>query len=573
MSPIGFPPLSSSQISQANGVSPQNPVGSVGDKTVQENDPPVLNDSKVLHDNKQPRKTLIGNHGLSKKPTSGGSAISTFASFRKSTTSTQATPQNQSAEISKTPRPSFSSIKNQSSSGGERGQAMIGENCSMPQTQAQSELEKHESKPQVEPKTTEQTQTTSGVENANKTEEKSLIDKFKKFSSKISQKLDTLIAKAKEGKDEIKAKMLGYDKAINEKFGDALSTKLFTFEEKKALVNFITRSSVETEKDLDNVIRFETNALRNALLKALSKKITDATDMQTFDELKKHGGSAYEDNTWRCDPLNRDSTPTHGNIKDTTLGLCKLYKKYVDPQAFPEPEKKTIDTSDLNEAEASMFNYLTRFAEGQSDADLKIFAKILTTGSNLIELNSPGVFMNNFSKYTGEKLEQAYQIIQQNPELTYEEFEKKCAEQILKGGSGLKKPENLADDKKSGADDAQKIKKTSQNNQKSSVETSKTQSHKPTQDKPPVKLQTSVQAPKAQTQVLTPKQTELRNTYCNWLYQYWSTGASGIIAALNANCPSEEQFTEFETFLQDQNNRNLNAIKTKVSGLTGQQIP
>lgn len=572
MSPIGFPPLSSSQISQANGVSPQNPVGSVGDKTVQENDPPVLNDSKVLHDNKQPRKTLIGNHGLSKKPTSGGSAISTFASFRKSTTSTQATPQNQSAEISKTPRPSFSSIKNQSSSGGERGQAMIGENCSMPQTQAQSELEKHESKPQVEPKTTEQTQTTSGVENANRTEEKSLIDKFKKFSSKISQKLDTLIAKAKEGKDEIKAKMLGYDKAINEKFGDALNTKLFTFEEKKALVDFITRSSVETEKDLNDVIRYETNSLRSALLKVLSGKIPDGVDKQTFEELKKHGGSAYEDNVYRWDPLNRDSTPTHGNIKETTLGLCELYKKYVDPQAFPKPEKKTIDTSDLNETEAKMVNLLSSFANDQSDADLKIFAKILTTGSNLTEKYPENKFIANFSKYTGEKLEQAYQIIQQNPELTYKEFEEKCAEQILKGGSGLKKPENLADDKKSGADDAQKIKKTSQNNQKSSVETSKTQSHKPTQDKPPVKLQTSVQAPKAQTQVLTPGQTELRNECNQLVYSSWGNRSIAITAALTRNCPSEEKLQEFKQFFME-NYDNEALVKTKVYELTGQQIP
>ena len=83
----------------------------------------------------------------------------------------------------------------------------------------------------------------------------------------------------------------------------------------------------------------------------------------------------------------------------------------------------------------------------------------------------------------------------------------------------------------------------------------------------------TIQAPKAQAQVLTPKQIESKNTYCEWLYRNWNTNASKIIEALNANCPSEEQFTEFATFLQDQNNLNLNAIKTKVSELTGRQIP
>jgi len=311
--------------------------------------------------------------------------------------------------------------------------------------QENSEVEKHESKTQVEQKTTEQTQSSSSVENTNQTEEKGLLKSFKEFSSKISKKLDALIAGAKELKDSAKAKILGYDKAINEKFGEALSTKLFTFEEKKVLVNFIKRSSIETDKDLDNVIGYETNVLRNALSKALPGKISDEGDKQTFEGLKQHGGGAYKDNVPRFDPLNSGSTDTHGDIKETTLKLCDLYKKYVDPSAFPEPEKKTIDTSHLNETEAKMFTHLSRLVNNRSDADLKIFAKIFTVGNGLLDTipnGHPNVLMDDIERmikqqvkdrelkpeqaeqFKTEQLEKAYQIIQQNPELTYEEFKK-----------------------------------------------------------------------------------------------------------------------------------------------------
>ena len=169
MSQIEFTPLNAGQIGQTNDVQTQNPVGNTNGKAVCENHPPVLADSTKL-----PRKTLIGNHGPLRRPTSGSSTRPTFASFRKSTTSTPATPQNQSVETPKTPRPSFASIKNTKPSEGKRGPAMIEKNRSTPQTQAQPKVtqQSSDSRTQIEQTTTEQTQSTSAAENANKTEEK-----------------------------------------------------------------------------------------------------------------------------------------------------------------------------------------------------------------------------------------------------------------------------------------------------------------------------------------------------------------------------------------------------------------
>ena len=107
MSQIGFTPLNASQIGQTDGIQTQATADNVNGKAVCENHPPVLADSTKLNDSQQLRKTLIGNHGPLKRPTSGSSTRPTFASFRKSTTSTPAAPQNQSGETPKTPRPSF----------------------------------------------------------------------------------------------------------------------------------------------------------------------------------------------------------------------------------------------------------------------------------------------------------------------------------------------------------------------------------------------------------------------------------------------------------------------------------
>ena len=89
-----------------------------------------------------------------------------------------------------------------------------------------------------------------------------------------------------------------------------------------------------------------------------------------------------------------------------------------------------IDTSDLNHDELGILSFLKRFAPGSANENLKIFAKILTVGSKLIDYfptDNPHLFVSNIEDMINkritntnlkseqaEQLTKAYQIITKN---------------------------------------------------------------------------------------------------------------------------------------------------------------
>jgi len=125
----GFSFIHSGAINSASGIQIPSQIGKVNGRCVQENSTPVLNNSKVLH-NQQSRKTLIENHGPVRRPTSGSSSIASTSLGRSRITvdtsckmdsisgeaPTLAALQNQFVETPETLHSSFFLMKEQNSS-------------------------------------------------------------------------------------------------------------------------------------------------------------------------------------------------------------------------------------------------------------------------------------------------------------------------------------------------------------------------------------------------------------------------------------------------------------------------
>ena len=98
-----------------------------------------------------------------------------------------------------------------------------------------------------------------------------------------------------------------------------------------------------------------------------------------------------------------------------------------------------------------MLSFLKRFAPDSANENLKIFTKIFAAGSNLLDTipNEPPYILINVienainqritnmnlkpkqvEEFKTKQLTKAYQIIQKKPELIYDEFTQKLAEQI-----------------------------------------------------------------------------------------------------------------------------------------------
>lgn len=162
------------------------------------------------------------------------------------------------------------------------------------------------------------------------------------------------------------------------------------------------------------------NVAFNQMVEALEPKfeIMEEADKEKFAAFRETGGSK--------------------NFNDNIKGLQELHRKYVDSDVFPEPKKAEVDASSLGlEGDAvKMFECLKDRFDIGDDSKLKIWAKIFTVGSKLMDHfvgTGVKVFTSDCRQYTSEQLEGAYKIIEGNPDFTYEEFKQKCDKEILNG--------------------------------------------------------------------------------------------------------------------------------------------
>jgi len=522
MTQVEITPFNAGQISQTNDVQTQNPVGNANNKSVQANR--QWNKTSISKKSNA-RNSFTQNHKIGRRPSGSlstpntslkGSKITIGTSGKRNSISEEAptpvTPQNQSVETPKTPRPSFASTKNTKPSGGERDQATIGKNRSMPQAQAQPEVTQQRSDMEM-PKTPQRTFGSLNLHNTK--QEKNYRDKH---SPKFSIGKQRLL-----NEENIARGVLDFQQHLG-----------IEDETKARLLAKLLITSNESQVEIKNLFsNYDNNQLEEIYNLALKNP-----NMRIFELRVKYN------------ELHPVQTNPRDLIQEKLMFICAsgFSNRGFDANDISQDQKKAYDK--LEQKQSRAFSRIPIYTPNGFKKCCQLFN----------ETNNDKEKLNAFFKDL-EHLANKNKLM-----ASKDRWETKLnVEAIMKLATkhdiNFNFKENTADVKTS------KIQSHKPTKDKVPVKSQTTvQTTTPTPPKVPVKSQTTTPTPP--TQNLTQEQIKLRNECATLIYSSWKNAANGIITAFIQNCPSEEKLREFkEFFIQNWNNEAL--VKNKVYELTG----